>query len=140
MILFIDDERRRMKSHFESLSEALKNSQYSSVEFLDRIDDVLVFLDKDKLSNVDLIILDVMMPLGEKLQDNQEIKSGLRTGIFLYQEFRKIKPDLPIIIFTNISDEDLAEKIENNANSKFLNKENYFPHELVREVKKMLKL
>lgn len=78
-----------------------------------------------------------MMPLG-KVFKNVDTECGLRTGIRFYERIREQHPTLAIIVFTNVSDEAVAEKIRKNPKSLFLQKENFLPFELAEEVKKVL--
>jgi DNA-binding response OmpR family regulator len=74
MILFVDDERRRMQSYVEEL----RFSGYD-VEFKSDVDDALIFFNENH-EKLELLILDVMMPTGNSF-DNQQADNGLRTGI-----------------------------------------------------------
>ncbi len=135
MILFIDDERRVMDSYIDYLTLKLSPEGYDVV-FLDTIDPALDFLE-NRANEIDMIILDVMMPPGTKL-DREQTSYGLRTGIVFYDLIRKKLPILPILVFTNYSDEDLEKRLENDPNCRFYQKTDFLLEDLFNEVKDML--
>lgn len=120
MILFIDDEERRMKSYVQEL----EFSNYN-VEFKPDVDSALECLENPK-EEIELIILDIMMPTGKKFFNNSQAEKGLRSGICLYQEIRKQKPMLPIVIFTNVYDKKLLQDIDKDDRTSFCEKGNFF--------------
>lgn len=132
MILFVDDEKRRIEIYMEEL----KLSKYE-VEIKSDVDSALDFLDKN-LEKIELLILDVMMPTGNAFKD-VDTKYGLRTGISFYNKIRNQNPTLPIMIFTNVSDEEVEKKISSDKKSLFLQKEDFLPFQLVEEIKEFLK-
>ena len=71
MILFIDDERRVMDSYRDYLALKLTPQGYE-VLFLSDIDKALDFLE-NRPDEIDLIILDVMMPTGKKLNGKHTV-------------------------------------------------------------------
>ena len=79
MILFVDDEKRRMKSYIDEL----KLSGYE-VEIKSDVDSALDFFNKNH-KQIELLILDIMMPSGNTFE-NVDTKYGLRTGISLYEK------------------------------------------------------
>lgn len=133
MILFIDDEKRRMRSYVQEL----ELSSYT-VEFKSDVDSALEYFENNK-KEVELIILDIMMPTGKKFFNDNQSENGLRTGICFYQEIRKRATKLPIIIFTNVYDKNLLQDIDNDDEALFCEKDNFIPIELVAEVKNILK-
>ncbi|MBW4478664.1 MAG: response regulator [Tolypothrix brevis GSE-NOS-MK-07-07A] len=133
MILFVDDERRRMDSYVQDL--ILSGHE---IEFKSDVDSALEFF-VDNQTQIKLLILDIMMPTGESFDDDQT-HYGLRTGIAFYQKIREQNPSLPTIIFTNVSDENLAEEISRGSNVLFCQKDNFLPFELEKEVRKILNL
>ena len=135
MILFIDDERRVMDSYINYLAMKLSPEGYDVV-FLDNIDPALDFLE-NRGDEIDLIILDVMMPTGTKL-DRKQTSDGLMTGVVFYDLIRKKLPILPILVFTNYSDEDLEKRLKHDPNCRFLQKTDYLLEDFVNEVKDML--
>ncbi len=133
-IIFIDDETRAMESYFQELKLEFDN-QYEIV-FLKDVDSAYKFLQK-KRDKIKLVILDDMMPPGNLLKDI-DTDGGLRTGVRFHKKIRNIFPNLPIIMFTNFSNEELESKIKQDKQSKFLNKADYLPFELVDEIKDFL--
>ncbi|MEH2254723.1 response regulator [Nostoc sp.] len=133
MILFVDDERRRMDSYVQDL--VLSGHE---VEFKSDVDSALKFF-VDNQTQIKLLILDIMMPTGNSFDEDQT-HYGLRTGIAFYQKIREQNPSLPTIIFTNVSDENLAEEISRDSSVLFCQKDNFLPFELEKEVRKILNL
>jgi CheY-like chemotaxis protein len=125
MILFVDDERRRMRSYVE----AIELSHYQ-VKFESDVDDALEFFEKN-CDRLKLLILDVMMPTGNSFDDEQT-NDGLRTGICFYQKVRKLNPDIPVIVFTNFRNNELT-NIESEKTSVF-HKDVILPFELANKV------
>lgn len=133
MILFVDDEKRRMKSYVEEL----ENSGYE-VEFESDVDSALKNFKNNK-DKIDLVILDIMMPAGDSF-NNTQTENGLKTGICLYQEIRKQKEIIPIIILTNIiiSGDKHLQDIESNEMTFFCAKDSFVPKELVKHIEILL--
>jgi CheY-like chemotaxis protein len=132
MIFFVDDEKRRMEIYIKEL----RLSGYE-VEIESDVDSALDFLGKNH-EKIELLILDVMMPAGKAFEDINT-KYGLRTGISFYEKIRKENSTLPIIIFANVSDEEVEKKINSNCNSLFLQKEDFLPFQFVEEIKEFLR-
>lgn len=132
MILFVDDEKRRMSSYIEEL----KLSGYK-VEIKSDIDSAFDFFETNH-EQIELLILDIMMPPGTAFEDS-DTKYGLTTGIHFYEKIRKQSNTLAIIFFTNTSDESLESNISLDQKSLFLQKEDYLPFQLVDEINKFLK-
>jgi len=131
MILFVDDEPREMSSYVEELRFSGYEVAYES-----DVDSALKFFAAN-LDNLDLVILDIMMPPGEALK-NRDTEFGLRTGIYMYREFRVQSPDLPVIILTNVSDVQVARFFHQEAKCIFLPKEDVLPYELAEQVAAVL--
>ena len=133
-IILIDDETRGMESYFQELKLEFQNKY--EVIFVNDVDSAYESLQKDH-DKIKLVILDIMMPPGELLKD-VDTDDGLRTGARFHQKIRNILPQLPIILFTNCSSEELKDKINQYEQSKFLNKADYLPFELVDEINNFL--
>ncbi len=129
MILFVDDERRRMSSYVEAIE--LSNHQ---VIFESNVDDALGFFEKN-CEQLKLLILDVMMPIGNSF-DDERADNGLRTGICFYQKVRKLNPSIPVIIFTNFRNNELT-NIQSEKTSVF-HKDGILPFELASNVDRIL--
>jgi CheY-like chemotaxis protein len=130
MILFVDDERRRMQSYVEEL----KLSGYE-VEFKSDVDDALIFFEENK-EKLDLLILDVMMPTGNSF-NNQYADDGLRTGICFHEKVRHQNQSIPIIIFTNTP---VNESFDTESGKTFVfQKDMLLPFDLTNKVNHILK-
>ncbi len=137
MILFIDDEPRIMHGYFAYLEREMQ--QYGhDVQFVSNVDDALDLFD-NRRPEIDLIILDIMMPPGERFSSD-ETNEGLQTGVVFYKRIRNHLPDLPVLIFSNYYDEDLDNDLRQDVNCRFLQKADYLLDEFVAEVKKLLLL
>jgi len=135
LILFIDDERRVMDSYREYLALKLSPEGYD-VLFLDKIDPALDILE-NRGDEIDLIILDVMMPTGNKL-NREQTGDGLMTGVVFYDLIRNKLPTLPVVVFTNYSDEDLEKRLKHDPHCRFLQKTDYLLEDFVSEVRDLL--
>ncbi|MDZ8185278.1 MAG: response regulator [Nostoc sp. ChiSLP02] len=131
MILFIDDEERGIASFVEEL----KLSKFETTLKKD-VNSALKYLE-DNHDKIQLVILDVMMPAEEIFKDC-DTNDGLRTGVHFHRKIRKSFPNLPIIIFTNFSDDELEQESNKDRKSRFLHKYDYLPFEFVEEVRKAL--
>jgi CheY-like chemotaxis protein len=137
MILFVDNEPRRMEVYLEEFR--LPEHNYH-IEIMTDIDSALDFFE-EKHDKIELIILDIMMPVSSRLEKTK-VNGGLRTGIAFYQKIRETNKDLPIIFFTNVSNlnnKEVEQEIHNNPKKiKLLQKVDTLPYQLVKEVKEML--
>ena len=133
MILFVDDEPRELDSH----RLELEMSGYGVV-FESDVDNALQFIEENR-DNIELLILDIMMPVGKAFENARH--EGMRTGIDFYERIRKTFANLPVIIFTNVTDELVMGKFseENEANCWFLRKADFLPYELAEKVDSILK-
>lgn len=131
MILFVDDEPRRVKPYIEEL----ELSGYK-VEFKDNIYDALNFW-KERKQDLELIILDIMMPIGDDFDEaaQQESEFGLETGIYFYKKYLKSQ-GVPVILFTHRADAKIPDKEDNLVC--LLRKIDYLPHEFVQDAKAVL--
>lgn len=136
MILFVDDEPRIMDS-FKYYLEIKLAEIGKELNFFSNVDEAMEFY-KTNSSNLELVILDVMMP-GGKSFDFKKSNGGLRTGFVFYQEIRKNSSEIPIFIFTNSIDEDAKTEIEKDKRAKFLQKRDYLLNDFWDEVKSYLK-
>ena len=133
MILFVDEESR----HLSSFVEELRRVGYE-VEFqtgVDAASSAWAFLQANA-AQVELLILDVMMPPGVACKEiNTEL--GILTGVRFFERARQFLPNLPVIILTNVSDDKVKVRFEQETNCLFLRKEDYYPFELPAEVQKL---
>jgi CheY-like chemotaxis protein len=135
MILFIDDELRLMHSYKDYLQRKLA-PEGCTVAFHSNVDEALDFFDSH-LGEIRLVILDIMMPTGARFSRSRS-NGGLMTGLLVYGWIRKAAPDLPILFFTNFSDDEEEKRLKQDRMCKFLHKGNYLLEEFVGEVRQML--
>jgi DNA-binding NtrC family response regulator len=133
MILFVDDEQREMDSFYLELQMQLSANK---VVFINKVDEALKFF-KENIDQIQLLILDIMMPPGAEYK-NVDTQQGLRTGVKFFETVRAEAPDLPIIIFTNVTEPRVADDFMKQKKCQFFRKENYAPAELAEEVLKIL--
>ena len=89
-------------------------------------------------SKVDLIILDISMPLGENIQ-LQESLGGMRTGLVLLKKLMEDNRTKEImkIVYTIVDDQDVKDYCSEN-DIPYLSKQEVFPEDLVKKVKQMM--
>ena len=131
MILFIDDEPRYVEAFRDELVD-----HGHQVTLIADVDKAITFLPVNG-AEVELVILDIMMPPGRALGDT-DTKKGQRTGVHLYQELRTLAPNLPFIILTNVSDPEVKKDFENESNCRFIQKYEYYPFEVVDIAQEMI--
>ncbi|MEL6442177.1 MAG: response regulator [Cyanobacteria bacterium J06621_8] len=137
LIVFGDDEARLIDSYKMELELELN----CEVKIISNTDKLLEFLQTGN-KQVDLLILDVMMPPGSNhtISDRNH-QEGLNTGLIIYEILREKGISLPIVIFTNsVRDEQnqIVTKISQDDKAKFLQKEDYLPFELADEIKSFI--
>ncbi|MBL8151992.1 MAG: response regulator [Blastocatellia bacterium] len=131
MILFVDDEEKRMDSYRLILERELE-----PVCFFNNVDKAMDYFQKE-ISSIKLLILDIMMPPGDAFKD-ENTEEGLRTGLNFYDRVRSKTSNLPIIIFTNVTEENVEDHFKADPKCRFLKKSDVFIFELVEEAKKLL--
>lgn len=137
MILFLDDEPRLMHSYKDYLQRKLDPEGYKVI-FHSKVDEALEFFERH-INEIRLVILDIMMPTGDRLSGSRT-NGGLTTGLLVYEKIREAAPNLPIIFFTNFSNDDEEKRLKQDRMCKFLQKGNYLLDDFVGEVRKMLSL
>ncbi len=132
-VLFVDDEVLPAKLYLRALQES-----GFKVIHLKSVDEALHFAEtaQDRVS-VDLLVLDLMMPPGEALKD-EETLDGVTTGLVLRGALRKYYPKQPIVFLTNINNPEILQPLEDEPGTRILHKFSYPPFELVDEMKKVL--
>ena len=133
MVLFVDDEKRVMDSY--SLELVLCGYD---VRFETKVDMALKFFE-DNIRAIQLLVLDIMMPAGESL-NNASPLSGLRTGVVFYKKIRAQVPELPVVILTNVTDASVEEFFINENHCWFLRKVDYLPFEFAAEIQRIAPL
>lgn len=131
MILMIDDEPRQMDSYHRELEFC-----GYAVEYCANVDEALRVLAAQG-AQVELLILDIMMPPGAAFKD-ADTQQGLRTGERFFEQVRAERPDLPVMILTNVSRARLEKRFKRERACRLLQKEEYLPFELAEEVEKMI--
>ena len=131
MILFVDDEIR----HTSNFVLELEARGYQ-ISFQSDVDLALQFLEENQ-NDIELMILDIMMPPGKKFRE-VDTDEGLRTGVRFYERAREISPELPVIILTNVSDVELEVQFQKEANCWYFQKKHYLPYEIAQEVNRIL--
>lgn len=137
MILFIDDEPTIMGPFREYLEQKMV-PYHQQVVFHSNVDEALSFFE-NRVGEIDLVILDIMMPHGERF-GSEKTNGGLKTGIAFYERIRELAPELPVIIFTNFYDEDIERKFRQDSKCRSLQKVDFLLEEFVAEVKQALSL
>ena len=93
-ILFIDDDRRRMRLYVSELERS-----GHEVVFEDNVDAALAtFRFRD---DFDLVVLDISMDAGTAYRF-EDTGGGTRTGLPLYDTIRAERPELRIVVLTNV--------------------------------------
>jgi len=134
MILFVDDEPRRM----DSFVQELRYSGYE-VEFQQDVDSAFRYIQKNA-EKLDLIILDILMPPGEITRE-MDTDFGLRTGICFLDIVKKNFPSIPIFVLTNtyVNDDPwFNENITGDKKVRLLYKMDLLPFELAEKVQDIL--
>lgn len=107
-ILFVDDEDWSVKPYFEKLQD-----QGCEVDLAVDGDQALAHLQQN---HYDLVVLDIMLPPGEKMGQDVEPR---KTGEVLLRWLRagklpdlKTPADVPVVVLTAVTDQKLADKIQ----------------------------
>lgn len=127
MILFVDDDRRYIKDYIEEIE-----SRNYSVRHEHNIDDAFKSV-TDHIHHIQILILDIMMPPGELL-DEQDNENGKRTGIFFIKAIEQQIGEInfPLIIFTHVNTDNLIVRYQKYQ------KENYTPYEFANEIEQII--
>jgi len=112
-ILYIEDE----KDMVDLLPLLLKEKEIN-VTSTSSISDALEKLEDDSF---DGILLDIMMPPTENMED-QVLDYGRTTGIEVARRIKAIRPDIPIIAFTALTDSEVRRKMYEVGIKKILEK------------------
>lgn len=132
MILMVDDEPKYVEPYLEELKMRFGDD---SVWFFNTVDAGWKQLESDP-TGVDLLILDIMMAPG-KTFEGEQTNHGLRTGVKMYEAIRRRMPELPVIILTNVTDENVAKGFTDTG-VVWLAKSETFPDELSDKVDELL--
>jgi len=132
-VLLIDDNILPMRYYIWALEE-----KGFEVIQLYGTDATFKFLEEKKPNPV-AIILDIMMLPGKKYQD-KDTNGGLKTGLLLYEDLRKLYPSIPIIVLTNVSDPKILNTFSEVPRLRLVQKLDYPPFELTELVIEMINL
>ena len=128
-VLLIDEDEYPLKFYTQQLEEdGFKITQCFSV------DCALRALANGKF---DIVILDCMMPTGDNYA-NEDTQEGLRTDVFLYRDIRKVGGELPIIVLTNVTEQETLEQFQGDSFVRVVGKLDCPPAELVTQIREML--
>lgn len=126
-ILWIEDDAYLLQSMINPLEE----SGYL-VHSVEDATDALNALEK---FGIDLIILDMLLPCGEKVKVPE---SDEHVGLYLLRALRQMGIGLPVIVFSVACDEILRKEMEILGVTKYLIKGRVLPPELKKEVDEIL--
>lgn len=130
-ILLVDDEKLPMAYYVK----ALVNKGFEVKQFLSP-DSAFEFINKVK-PKIDAIIIDIMIFPGEKYKD-VDTQEGLITGTFLYKDLERIYPNVPVIVLTNVTNEETLDKLNENELLKVVQKLDYPPFAFADLVNEMI--
>lgn len=134
MVLFIDDEARYVDSYVQELKLLGYDVQFQDCR--EGVETALEFFEENA-HEVELLILDIIMPPGFAFQDdNTEL--GLRTGIAFFDQARSVRPDLPVIVLSNVTKEQVGDRFASEENFLYVGKDDCYPFELSARIDRML--
>ncbi len=96
MILFIDDEKARIRPWVDELREA--SFQVEVISSADAARQALEATDPPQC-----VVLDLMIPADGEVPD-RETAYGTRTGLWLLKRFRDTHAQAPVVVLTNVDD------------------------------------
>jgi DNA-binding response OmpR family regulator len=120
----------------ESFVEELKEQGFQ-VEFCSRADEAVTWIRTP--FPFDAIILDVMMPAGSAFE-GCDTEDGTGTGKVVYAKIRQVLPDIPVLIFTNLSSGIAGEYFEGDPQCRYVEKPEYVPSTFVPVVRAFLEV
>lgn len=100
-ILFVEDEQWLM----EGITDGLEASDYEVIPAEDGTEALDLLESKD----IDLILLDIMMPSGERIKDDT---FGRQTGVEFCRIVRGLKPGIPIVCLTVVTNRRIHKELE----------------------------
>ncbi len=113
MILFADDDYRTwMSNHIDEL----EFRGYVVKPAGDADEAIRLF--QEHCANIDLVVLDVMLPNGKSFTPG-EAELGQKTGVLLFQRFRQLKPNLAVVVLTNLRDERVKGRFRGDRRCEF---------------------
>jgi CheY-like chemotaxis protein len=131
VILYVDDE----PSYVDDYIEVLRASDYEVVT--ERNVDQAWKSFEENLAGIQLLVVDLMMAPAAPF-NAADTHGGLWTGVRFFEMARAKAPQLPIIILTNLHDDQIEQRFRSDERCRFLLKENTDPFELTDQVKRLL--
>ena len=129
MILIIDDDVFGVSPYKFALEDA-----GFGVTVVGNPDDALRVL-KTNRAEIELIVLDILMPSGQRLSDS-ETSAGLETGTVLFDLIRREFPSVPVVVFSITNSSGIK---ADHPTQLILHKEDTLPKDLVEIVKSLRK-
>ena len=131
LVLLVDDDKLPMQFYVKALEEKGFKVRHclepgSALEFVG-----------EKGSQIDAIILDIMMPPGDRYE-HEHTNEGLRTGVFLLPDLRKYCPNIPVVVLTNVRNPDTLGLFKGKALVEVIQKKDCPPFELAELVDEMV--
>ncbi len=123
MILIIDDELRRN----DPILSFLQAEGYKVLAFDNGVD-CIAFIENKPL-DIDLIIVDLLLPYGEKSVTYRV------AGVELIKDIQKILKNVPIIVYTNINDYKIFDSLEELGVNRILRKSDILLFEFLEAIK-----
>ena len=132
MILFVDDETRRMSPYVDACRDSGLKTEFKS-----DVDAAWEFV-SHHASEINLLVLDVMLPTGARYDEQSQTVGGVRTGLTFYRDVREKNPELPILILTQSNDLEIDNTADKDQNALVHRKQNVLPSELPDIIRGML--
>ncbi len=129
-VLLIDDDTLPMKYYVDYLKR-----RELTVKHLKSPDDALDYARRNA-DKIDLILLDIMLPPGT--YGDEQTQQGLKTGVFLLVDLRKVCPNTPVVVLTNVRNPATLSAFGEGPLLKIAKKREYPPKELASLVEKMI--
>jgi CheY-like chemotaxis protein len=129
-ILFLDDDVFQTKYHVDELRTAFRVERRSDVDRA--IQDFVAI--KEAEGPWSGAVLDIMMPPGKLVAGSPD---GMRTGWYVFKELRKLQPGLPVIVITNLGEEEVKDWFRDDTNVKVFDKVLVLPDELLSIARQM---
>ncbi len=121
-VLFLEDEPNLADSLPEVLMD--KMDKYGKWQIVGTTD-ISEALTRVAHEEFDVVLLDISMPPTEGM-DLDEIEYGRYTGIEVARRIKRLKPDLPIVALTVVTETSLQQRIREAGVKEILNKPTEF--------------
>jgi CheY-like chemotaxis protein len=101
-VLYLEDEKNMVE--YLPLLLQMKGIEIKSTSSISEVLDLL------KNNEYDVVLLDIMMPPLDDM-NQEELEYGRLTGMEVARRMKRIKPSIPIIGFTALTDEEKRKKM-----------------------------